>query len=63
MTLEKALVHYAGHYTEEAIRTGFALHDINGNGYFCYKINPPDGRYLPLVMFFSQDDLADVGRR
>ena len=63
MTLDHALVRYAGYYTEEFIRTGFALHDINGNGYWCYKINPPDDRHFPLVMFFSQDDLEDSGPR
>jgi hypothetical protein len=31
-TLEDALIRYAGAFTEEQIRAGFAEHDLNDNG-------------------------------
>jgi hypothetical protein len=60
ITLEQALVHYAGYYTEEEIRAGFALRDANGNGYVCYGIQQFD-RIAPLLNIFPNDDLEDVG--
>lgn len=59
MTLEQALVHYADDYSEEEIRAGFALHDKNGNGYFCYS-TPAFDRFYPLVNYV--DDLEEIGR-
>ena len=52
----------AGYYSEEFIRAGFALHDKNGNGYWCYKL-APDDRFFPLVNFFGNDDLENRGPR
>ena len=34
MTLADALVRYEGYYTVEEIHTGFASHDLNGNGFW-----------------------------
>ena len=60
MTLPNALVHYAGYYTVEEIVTGFASHDVNGNGFWCYQANPNrDPRYFPLLNF--RDDLEERG--
>ena len=57
MTLEQALVRYAGYYTEEQIRAAFDDHDVNDNGYFCYRIDPMHlDRFYPLVIFFELDD-------
>lgn len=60
MTLPDALVHYAGYYTVEEILTGFASHDVNGNGFWCYQASPNrDERYFPLLNF--RDDLGGRG--
>lgn len=58
MTLEQALVRYAGYYTEEQIRAGFDDKDSNDNGYFCYRIDSVQqlDRFYPLVVFFVLDD-------
>ena len=58
MTLDQAFVHYAGVYTEEEIRAGFAGHDKNGNGLICRKQPPPaqeGGMFFPLQIL--KDDL------
>jgi hypothetical protein len=47
-TLEEGLVRYAGFYTEEEIRAGFAGVDRNGNGVICSSIRPADDRFYPL---------------
>ena len=60
MTLADALVRYAGYYTVDEILTGFAAHDVNSNGFWCFKL-APDDRYFPLVFFFGNDDLTDKG--
>ena len=57
MTLPDALVHYAGYATVEEIRTGFAEHDANGNGFWCHA--KPDPRYHPLLHY--RDDLGGRG--
>ena len=46
-TLEDALVRYAGFYTEEEIRAGFAGRDRNVNGIVCGKPFQKD-RLFPL---------------
>ena len=46
-TLEDALVRYAGAFTEEEIRAGFASHDLNVNGIVCAKPFQKD-RFFPL---------------
>ena len=56
MTLEQALVRYAGYFTEERIRAGFDLRDSNDNGYFCYRLADPTDIHYPLVVFFPVDD-------
>jgi hypothetical protein len=57
ITLDQALVHYAGFYTEEEIRAGFAGHDRNGNGLVCRKQPPPfKDKFFPLYLLI--DDLA-----
>jgi hypothetical protein len=65
MTLEYALVRYAGYYTGEQIRAGFDGHDANDNGYACYHKDPPaaEAIFYPLVVFFPLDDFegADPG--
>ena len=58
-TLEDGLVRYAGYYTEEEIRAGFAVHDVNGNGILCNMIWAND-RFYPLQLLF--DDLPDGPR-
>jgi hypothetical protein len=58
MTLSDALVRYDGYYTVEEIRAGFADHDKNGNGYWCYRLSPDD-KFFPLVFF--RDDLEGLG--
>jgi hypothetical protein len=58
MTLEKALVYYGDHFTEEQIREAFADHDVNGNGHWCYA-TPASARFHPFVVFI--DDLEDRG--
>jgi hypothetical protein len=63
MTLDQALVLYAGYFTEEEIRAGFAGHDANGNGIVCRK-HPPAfdlERFLPLNLLI--DDLAERPKR
>jgi hypothetical protein len=45
-TLEEGLVRYAGFYTEEELRAGFAEIDRNGNGIICY-MRPADDRFYP----------------
>ena len=57
MTLADALVHYAGYFTVEEILTGFASHDVNGNGFWCYQ--EPDPRYHPILNL--RDDLGGRG--
>ena len=54
-TLDDALVRYAGAYTEEEIRDGFAFHDVDGNGIVCGKPFQKD-RYYPLQNL--RDDLT-----
>jgi hypothetical protein len=54
-TLEEGLVRYAGFYTEEEIRSGFAALDRNGNGIICY-LRPADDREYPLQVLI--DDLV-----
>lgn len=64
MTVAEALVHYAGSFTEEQIRAGFALKDSNENGYFCYREDHRPGHPLyPALTWFSIDDFggADPG--
>ena len=58
MTLDQALVHYAGFYTEAEIRAGFAGMDKNGNGLVCRTQPPPyeeGGKHFPLQII--RDDL------
>ena len=54
-TLDDALVRYAGAYTEQEIRDGFAFHDVDGNGIVCGKPFQKD-RYYPLQNL--RDDLT-----
>ena len=58
MTLPDALVRYDGYYTVEEIYTGFADHDKNSNGYWCYQFSPDD-RFFPVL--FLRDDLEGLG--
>ena len=53
-TLEENLVRYAGFYTEQEIRDGFASRDRNSNGIVCGKPFQKD-RYYPLQNI--RDDL------
>ena len=57
-TLEENLVRYAGFYTEQEIRDGFASRDRNGNGIVCGKPFQKD-RYYPLQNL--RDDLPSPG--
>jgi hypothetical protein len=59
MTLEQALVRYAGYISDEEVRAGFANHDANGNGYICWKTQAGD-RFYPIANI--HDDLEEVGR-
>lgn len=54
-TVEEGLVRYAGYYTEEELRAGFAALDTNGNGVICY-MRPADDRAYPLQVLI--DDLV-----
>lgn len=56
-TLEDGLVRYAGYLTEEEIRSGFAEHDVNGNGILCRMILAYD-RFYPFQLLF--DDLEGL---
>ena len=58
MTLDYALVRYAGSFTPEEIAAGFAWHDVNGNGIVCRKVPGPDPFY-PLQVLL--DDLSTNG--
>lgn len=58
MTLEYALVRYAGTFTPEEIAAGFAWHDVNSNGIVCRKVPGPDPFY-PLQVLL--DDLSTDG--
>ena len=49
-TVEQGLVRYAGYYTEEELRSGFAALDRNGNGIICY-FRPANDRFYPLQNF------------
>jgi len=60
MTLDQALVRYAGYVPEEQIREAFADYDENGNGFVCYHI-PGIYNYYPFVYFFQRDDLVGIG--
>ena len=58
MTLEDALVRYAGSFTPDEIAAGFAWHDVNDNGIVCAKVPGPDPFY-PLQVLL--DDLSTNG--
>ncbi len=60
MTLDQALVRYAGYVPEEQIREVFANYDKNGNGFVCYDIRGMY-TYYPFVYFFLRDDLVGFG--
>jgi hypothetical protein len=65
MTLPDALARYAGYYTVEEIYAGFALHDKNGHGFWCYKLHPDEGNY-PFVFFSTmtwRDEAPRTERR
>lgn len=57
-TLEDALVRYAGFQTEREIRSGFAEHDVNGNGIVRARPFARD-RFFPLQLIL--DDLSTKG--
>ena len=58
MTLEYALVRYAGYFTPDEIATGFDWHDVNDNGIVCRKVPGPDPFYPFQVLL---DDLSTNG--
>ena len=58
MTLEYALVRYAGYFTPDEIAAGFDWHDVNDNGIVCRKVPGPDPFY-PLQVLM--DDLSTNG--
>ena len=58
MTLPDALIRYESAYTVEEIHAGFADHDTNSNGYWCYRV-PPDDKFFPIL--FLRDDLEGLG--
>lgn len=60
MTLDQALIRYAGYVPEANLREAFAGYDKNSNGYACYKI-PGIYTYYPFVYFFQRDDLEGIG--
>jgi hypothetical protein len=51
-TVEQGLVRYAGFYTEQEIRSGFAELDTNGNGIICF-MRPADDRFFPLQLLID----------
>ena len=57
MTLDRALVHYGGAFTEEEIRVAFAAHDTNGNGFWCYKLTPALFNTDSYPQVFLRDDI------
>jgi hypothetical protein len=58
MTLDYALVRYAGFFTPEEIAAGFDWHDVNDNGIVCRKVPGPDPFYPFQVLL---DDLSTNG--
>ena len=58
MTLEDALVRYAGFFTPDEIAAGFDWHDVNDNGIVCRKVPGPDPFYPFQVLL---DDLSTNG--
>jgi hypothetical protein len=59
-TLQDALVRYAGFITDQEIRSGFAEHDVNGNGIVCGRPYARD-RFFPLQTIL--DDRTTQGPR